>query len=229
VFALANEHELPVLIHAGRGISPLGPDLLRLTRAYPRATAILAHAAISDLAWITDLLDTSANILFDTAWWNPIDLLALFALVPAERILFGSDTPYGHPALNTVIALRCARAVGLDDGAIRSIMGEQLTRLLTHQRLATLGPAPGSARLQHDIQLDRVLTYVAAAWGATMVRGTPEEPLSLARGALAVSPRHPHHHTFAQIADALDLPPIGPYGLGGVALAATLAATSIAR
>lgn len=33
------------------------------------------------------------NLLFDTAWWNPADLLALFAQVPPGQILFGGGNP----------------------------------------------------------------------------------------------------------------------------------------
>ena len=227
VFALAHEHHLPILIHAGRGIEPLGADALRLASAYPRATVILAHAAITDLAWITDALPAHPNVLFDTAWWNPVDVVALFALAPPGRILFGSDTPYGDPALNAVITLRCARAVGLDDNQIRSVMGGQLERLLIGEPLADLGPAPGGARLQpRDVLLDRVATYLAAAWGATLAGGNPYERSSLTRMALDVSPRHPQHDSFHQISQALDLPTFGPLGLGGLALAATIAATA---
>lgn len=227
VFALAHEHRLPVLIHAGRGIEPLGLDALRLARAYPRATVILAHTAITDLAWIADALPAHPNVLFDTAWWLPADVLALFALVPPGRILFGSDTPYGDPALNAVITLRCARAVGLGDDQIRAVMGGQLEHLLALEPLADLGPAPGAGRLQRrDVLLDRVTNYLAIAWGVTLAGGTLAERPSLAQMALAVGPRHPQRDTFDEIRHALDLPPFGPLGLGGITLAATIAATA---
>jgi predicted TIM-barrel fold metal-dependent hydrolase len=227
VFAVAHEHGVPVLIHAGRGIAPLGVDALRLARAYPRATVILAHAAITDLAWIASALPAHPNVLFDTAWWLPADVLALFALVPPGRILLGSDTPYGDPALNAVITLRCARAVGLDGEQIRAVVGGQLERLLAGEALADLGPAPGAGRLQRrDVLLDRVTNYLAIAWGITLAGGTPVEPPSLAHMALDVGPHHPQRDAFAEIREALDLPPFGPLGLGGLALAATIAATA---
>lgn len=225
VFALAHEHGLPILIHAGRGIEPLGADALRLAAAYPRASVILAHAAITDLAWIADALDGHPNVLFDTAWWFPADVLALFALVAPGRIVFGSDTPYGHPALSAVITLRCARAVGLDDDQIRAVMGGQLERLLAGEPLADLGPAPGSGRLHHHVLLDRVACYLAVGWGSAMAGGTVDGPHSLVRMALDVGPRHPQRDTFRQIGAALDLPAFGPLGLGGLALAAAIAAT----
>lgn len=225
VFALAHEHGLAVLIHAGLGIAPLGRDALRLAERFPRATLILAHAAITDLAWIADELDAHPNVLFDTAWWLPADVLALFALMPPGRILFGSDTPYGHPALNAIIALRCARAVGLGDDQVRSVMGGQLERLLAGEPLADHGPAPGAARLEHDVLLDRVGGYLDIAWGLAMAGATDAEPPGLIAMALDVGPHHPHRAVFGEIAAALALAPFGPRGNGALALAATLAAT----
>src|SRR5919201_443249 len=52
VIALAHERRVPVLIHAGRGIPALGQDTVRLSGDFPDARLILAHAAISDLAWL---------------------------------------------------------------------------------------------------------------------------------------------------------------------------------
>ncbi len=224
-FALAHEHALPVLIHAGLGIEPLGRDALRLAERYSNATVILAHAAITDLAWIAGELDAHPNILFDTAWWNASDLLALFALVPPGRILFGSDTPYGHPVLNAIITLRCARAVGLGDEQLRAVMGGQLERLLSGDSLADHGPAPGGDRLERDVLLDRVAGYLNIAWGIGMAGGMQAAPHSLMAMALDVGSRHPRRETFDQIAAALELPPFGPRGMGTIAIAAAIAAT----
>lgn len=226
IFALADEHALPILIHAGLGIDALGPELLRLAAAYPRATMILAHAAIADLAWIAGALDEHPNILFDTAWWAPVDVLLLFARVPPGRIVFGSDAPFGHPALNAVITLRCAQAVGLSEDQLRSVMGGQMGRLLDGEPLADLGPAPGGGAIEHDPLLDRISAYLAVVWGSVMAVDAPaEEPMRLLRQALAVGVADPQRETIAQIAEALMLPPSGPRRLAGFALAATLAAT----
>src|SRR5215218_6656796 len=53
---LAHERRLPMLIHAGRGIPALGQNTVRLAERYSGATLILAHAAISDLAWLWRVL-----------------------------------------------------------------------------------------------------------------------------------------------------------------------------
>lgn len=226
IYALADAHALPILIHAGLGIDALGADALRLAAVHPRTTTILAHAAITDLAWIADALGDHPNVLFDSAWWAPPDLLALFALVPPGRIVFGSDAPFGHPVLNAVVTLRCAHAVGLSEAQLRSVMGEQLGRLFDGEPLADLGPAPGGAAIEHDPQLDRISAYLAVVWGSIQAADAPAaEPLRQLGQALAVGDGHPHAETVAQIREALTLPPVGPRRLAGFALAATLAAT----
>ena len=225
IVALAHEHRMPVLIHAGRGIEPLGADALRLATRYPDATLILAHAAITDLAWLPAALDDHPNVVFDTAWWNPVDLLALFALVPPGRILFGSDVPFGDPSLNALITLRCALEAGLTPEQVESVMGGQLARVLAGERMAEIGPAPGCDRLRRELHLDRALMYLAAVWGAALSGGSPEEPLALARMALSVDDLHPHREICDSALEALDLAAPGLQGLTGVAVAACLLAT----
>ena len=111
--ALADERGLPILIHAGRGIPALGAHVVGLAGEFPNARLILAHAAICDLSWIWRVAPDHPNLLFDTAWWMPADLLALFSLVPPGQILFASDAPYGTTAMSAVFQLRVALEAGL--------------------------------------------------------------------------------------------------------------------
>ena len=97
----------------GRGIPALGQNTVRLAEANPGATLILAHAAISDLAWLWRVLPDHPNVLVDTAWWNPVDLVALFSLAPPANIVWASDSPYGRPIMSAVMAMRCALQSGL--------------------------------------------------------------------------------------------------------------------
>src|SRR5580704_3619798 len=97
---IADERCLPILIHAGRGIPALGAHAVELAGAFPNARFILAHAGVCDLSWIWRVAADHPNLLFDTAWWMPADLQALFALVPPGQILFASDAPYGHPLMS---------------------------------------------------------------------------------------------------------------------------------
>ena len=143
---LAEERDVPILIHAGRGIPALGRDTLELAQRYPGARFILAHAAVSDLAWLWRLMPDNPNLFIDTSWWNPADFVALFSLVPPGQILWASDNPYGHPLHAAAFQLRYALAVGMGGEQIRSIAGEQIERILAHQEPAHLGPAARPAR-----------------------------------------------------------------------------------
>ena len=119
LFALADERRLPILVHAGRGIPALGRHAYELTGRYPNARLILAHAGVSDLAWLWRHADERPNLLYDTSWWTVADFLALFSLVPPGRILIGSDAPYGSPAVGLMMAARCAQQAGLEPRAAR--------------------------------------------------------------------------------------------------------------
>ena len=114
MFALADERRLPVLVHAGRGIPALGRHAVEATGRHPGMRLILAHAGISDLAWIWREAPDHPNLFFDTSWWSPADLQALLALVPPGQILMASDAPYGSPAWAAVMTTRNALQVGLD-------------------------------------------------------------------------------------------------------------------
>ena len=130
VFAFAHERRLPVLIHAGRGIPALGRHSLDLAAEFPDSRVILAHAVVSDVSWIWGHLADHPNVFIDTSWWNPVDLVTLFAYVPPGRILFASDAPYGMPVMNAILTLRCALQVGLSAEQVTTVMGDQLDRLL---------------------------------------------------------------------------------------------------
>src|SRR3954451_21204709 len=128
--ALAHERRVPVLIHAGPGIPALGRDTVRLSGEFPDARLILAHAAISDLAWLWRVLPDHPNLLIDTAWWDPADMMALFALIAPSQILWASDSPYGLPVASSCAHARCALQAGLSDEQLRCVFGGQTARLV---------------------------------------------------------------------------------------------------
>jgi predicted TIM-barrel fold metal-dependent hydrolase len=205
VWALAHERQLPVLVHAGRGIPALGAHAVEICTRYPGVRLILAHAAISDLAWIGRCAQELPNLCFDTSWWAPSDLLALFATVPPGQILFASDAPYGRIPTAMLLASRSGRQVGLDDAQLRLVLGGQLARLLDGEEPADGGPAPRTERVAVDVLLDRVATFLVGAF-AQMVRGqSGEEMRALARLACAVpadAPQAAHCRVILELLDA---------------------------
>src|SRR6202012_6158153 len=175
---LAQERSGPILIHAGRGIPALGQDTLELAQRYPGAKFILAHAAVSDLAWLWRLMPENPNLFCDTSWWNPADFVALFSLVPPGQILWGSANPYGYPLHAAAFQLRYALLIGLRGDQIRSIAGEQIARILAGEEPGYFGPPPGSPGPQ-DPGMERVVSHLTTAMGRAMAEGDPAESIAL--------------------------------------------------
>ena len=225
ILGVAQEAGVPVLVHAGIGIDPLGAPLLRAARSHPGVPIILAHAAISDLAWLPAEIGRMPNVFLDTSWWVPADVLTMFAHIPAGRILFASDAPYFEPALTAFVALRCALAVGLDEDAIACVMGAQLERLLAGEAPVDLGPAPGERRLVRELRLDRAVGVLGMLWALERA-GSPMLPAArqLLRAALALPAGDAAAPLAAAALEALELP-APARGPGGVAIAAAILAT----
>ena len=204
LMAVAHERRAPVLIHAGRGIPALGRDTVALSGEFTGARLILAHAAISDLAWLWKVMPQHPNVLVDTAWWNPADLIALYTLVAPGQIVWASDSPYGSPLVSAVIGLRCALQAGLSQGQVRLVAGGQIERLVSGLDPADGGPPPGEVRAVHPLA-ERVVTHLVAALGRMFAGGDPEEPVALARLACAVGEDDPRAAHFASVLALLDL------------------------
>lgn len=234
IVEVADEQRVPILIHAGRGIPALGASVLELASEHPHARFILAHAGVSDLAWMWDRVSDHPNVFFDTSWYSSADLRALFALIPPGQILYATDIPYGTPTQTMIITFRNALQAGLSGEQIAGVAGGQLERLIERQDALDLGPAPGAARLRHDPLLDRVSYYLVCAF-ATMIAGNvPTEFAELARLACQVGADTPQAPICGSIVTLLDLADELPFGepiaerlprLHLIVAAATLAAT----
>ena len=204
VFALANERHLPVMVHAGRGIPALGRHSVDATGRHPGMRLILAHAGISDLAWIWRETPDHPNLFFDTSWWAPSDVQALFALVAPGQILMASDAPYGSPTWATVMSARNALQVGLDAEQTRGVLGGQALRLVNGEEPLDLGPAPGVERLSRDPLLDRVYSFLMSALGQMFQGVEPAETLALVRLACDVGDDAPQAAVCRWVLELLD-------------------------
>jgi hypothetical protein len=236
VFALADERRLPVLCHAGRGIPALGRHAVEACRRFPGMRLILAHAGISDLAWIWRAAPDHPNLFFDTAWWAASDVQALLALVPPGQVLMASDAPYSPPAFGATMAIRHALQVGLDGDQIRAVLGGQAARLLEGADTLELGPAPGAGGLSRDPLLERLHAFLLMAIGQMFNGIDPVETLALAELACEVgddAPQAPLCRSILALLeerasgtfDDADLPPRLARGVHLIVLAAVLART----
>lgn len=233
LFQIAQEHTLPVLVHAGRGIPALGRHLVSLCAEFPSARAILAHAGITDLAWIWRDAANLGNLLFDTSWFMPADLLALYSLVPPGQILYASDAPYGNPSGGRAAQLRIALQAGLSEAQIRCVFAEQSLRIAGGEPLLAVGPAVGERQRAPHLLLDRVGSFLLPGTLMT-IRGQPDDAaqmLNLARLACEVPDGHDDAPVMAQIGALLDAYDPAPLADGDrspislLLLAMTVAAT----
>jgi hypothetical protein len=177
---------------------------VRLAERYPDATLILAHAAISDLAWLWRVLPSHRNVLIDTSWWNPVDLVALFALAPPANVVWASDSPYGRPLISAVWALRCALQAGCTPAQVRGIAGGTIARVLDGLPPEDLGPPPGAPAAPLDLLLERVVTNLCTAFGRLAAEADATESVVLTRLACAVGTDGPRADVHAAVLEELD-------------------------
>jgi uncharacterized protein len=203
LFALAHERTLPILIHAGRGIPALGEHVIGYARDYPNARVILAHAAVSDLAWIWRACVDLPNVLFDTAWWISQDLLALFTLVPPGQIVFASDAPYGMTGVAAASQLRLALQAGLTAEQVALVASGQSLRIAEGETLAVIGPAVGEQDRASHLLLDRVANYLQVGALLEFRTGDGSEMVALAELACDVPEEIDDYPVFAAIRQLL--------------------------
>ena len=196
--ALAHERRVPILIHAGRGIPALGRNAIDLASRYPDARLILAHAAVSDLAWLWREMPDHPNLLIDTSWWSPGDMIALFTLVSPGQIVWASDSPYGRPLTSAATHLRYALQAGVGEEGLRSIAGGQMRRVLAGEELEHHERPAGEAEPLSP-PLERVVSHLNAAMGAALYEGNHLEQASLALLACDVSDEDPDRALLTEI------------------------------
>src|SRR5271163_713487 len=184
VFALAESARVPILIHAGRGLPPLAEGLVDLALRHPGAVLILAHGAICDQGILTTRLADHPGVLYDISCFFPLDVVELFARVPAERIVFASDPPYGLPATTLYMALRVAQHAGLDEVATRGVLGATMAKLLDGEPLPAVTAPRRGPTITLSGRLARVYGY-ASLVGPALFSGALDQARAMLDMAIA--------------------------------------------
>ncbi len=184
VFGLAESASVPILIHAGRGLPPLADGLAELALRHPGAVLILAHGAICDQGILTSRLADHPGVLYDISCFFPLDVIELFARVPAERVVFASDPPYGMPATTLYLALRVARQAGLDEAATRAMLGGTMASLLDGHGLPAIAPPRRGSSITLSGRLARVYGY-ASLVGPALFAGVVDQARAMLDMAVA--------------------------------------------
>ena len=166
VFRMAAAERLPVLIHAGPGIEPLAAELEEVLTHSPDSIVILAHAGISDQAPLAELSRRFDGVYFDTSVWNPSDVISLLTRVRPERVLFGSDTPYGSISAELPMVTGLLHWLSASPAQTASVLGGTLSTLLRAETppRSSAGPLP-TPQLPFEPDLHRLGSYLStAAW-----------------------------------------------------------------
>lgn len=184
IFALAQDARVPILIHAGRGLPPLADDLVDLALRHPDVVLILAHGAICDQGIITSRLADHPGVLYDISCFFPLDVIELLARAPIERIVFASDPPYGLPATSLYMALRVAAYAGLDEAAVRGLLGGTIAGLFDGHGLPGVTPPRRGPSITLSGRLARVYGY-ASLTGPAIFAGIAEQAQAMLDMAIA--------------------------------------------
>jgi predicted TIM-barrel fold metal-dependent hydrolase len=202
IFALAESAGVPILIHAGRGLPPLGDELVEITLRHPDVVLILAHGAICDQGIITSRLADHPGVLYDISCFFPLDVIELLARAPIERIVFASDPPYGLPATSLYMALRAAAHAGLDEAAVRGMLGGTIAGLFDGHGLPPVTAPRRGPAITLSGRLARVYGYGSLA-GPAMFMGSTEQAHAMLDMALAAC-RDPDPGTVGEALQAIE-------------------------
>jgi uncharacterized protein len=170
IWKVAQAAQVPILVHAGRGMPRMDP-LADLAIRCPDVTLILAHAAIADQGMFASRLADHPNVLYDTSTFSVFDQLELFARVPAERIVYASDAPYGRPVSALYAALRIAAYAGLDDRDRASLVGGTMDDVLERRPLADTKPPRVPEVRPISGRLARINGYLMMSFAAALSAG----------------------------------------------------------
>jgi uncharacterized protein len=179
IFALAEQAGVPILIHAGRGLpEAFGRELVELGQRHPGAPLIMAHVGVADQGALADGLRDHPAAVFDTSWMNMMDTMALFARVPAERIVFGADPPYGRTFVGLYVVLRILACLGIDPDTRRHVVGDAAARLFDGRPLAAATAPRAPQQVLLDANLARLQNNLMLVLGAVF-SASPERALDM--------------------------------------------------
>jgi predicted TIM-barrel fold metal-dependent hydrolase len=184
IFTIAEQAGVPILIHAGRGLPPIAQGLAELALRHPDVVLILAHGAICDQGILSSMLAEHPGVLYDISCFFALDVIELLARVPAERVVFASDPPYGRPQSTLYLALRLAAHAGLDERATRGLLGETVAGLVDGKGLPPVSAPRRGPQITLSGRLARVYNYGSLV-GPALFTGVIDQAHAMLEMAIA--------------------------------------------
>ena len=131
---------VPILLHSGRAsYYPVSENkqqftenasiikIERLIKAFPNARFIVGHAGLGELRAAIDLLHGYKNAYVDTSFQPPEAITALISAFGSDKVLFGSDWPYG---LRTPAILAVKEACKNDNSLLSALLYDNAVKIL---------------------------------------------------------------------------------------------------
>jgi hypothetical protein len=144
-------------------LPPIADALARLLDRHCPPALIVAHAGIVDLAAMARNFAGRPGVFFDTSVWSPLDLLDLYRLVPPEQVVYASDYPYGRQPNALLMAVRTARASGLDERRLAAVLHDTAAGIADGREPVAPTTPSGPAQLSHPVTFLRIHQYLTMA------------------------------------------------------------------
>lgn len=128
VLKLARHLKIPVMFHTSFGLGSEPERVAKVAVRFPEVNVVMYHPGIGGV--YKDAIKAAKehhNIYLDTAHAKPAALQAFLDQVPAERIIYGSDAPWGAWATKFDLVREKTKA---RPDVQRLVMGENVTRLM---------------------------------------------------------------------------------------------------
>jgi predicted TIM-barrel fold metal-dependent hydrolase len=124
----AADRGVPVIIPAGHAYLGLPEQIARLAALIPELAVIVGHmGAAQHAVRAIELATEHPNLFLETSLQQSTHRLPLAVdKVGADRVLFGSAAPYGHPTAE----LLKVKVAGLDPGTLGKVLGRNAAAIL---------------------------------------------------------------------------------------------------
>lgn len=125
----ARKHHVPILFHCGHPPWSLPWHFSNLADIYPDVTIILGHMGHGHIVYINGAIEVAKkhdNIILETsAMPMPSKIKDAILEIGEQRVVYGSDTPFGHPA----VEIKKVEIAGLTQNQLELVLEQNAQKI----------------------------------------------------------------------------------------------------
>lgn len=125
VVEAAIRHDVPIWFHTGHLPNATPMQIARLGARYPEAKLIIGHLGGAMIYDAILCAQHQANLFVDVSLQGAASVHLACAEIPAHKLIFGSDAPYG----DMLASRRAVETAGLSAGDLTKILGGNIAAL----------------------------------------------------------------------------------------------------